>query len=121
MQAFIEFIQAYWQYISFGILIFIEVLLIILKKKPITLDVFLDAVRQCICNLPKMINHVERPGDGEDKKDEVIDFCVDFVSDILNRNLTAEEVNYVVNVCSDHIEKVLSTPQKKGARYESES
>lgn len=116
MQSVLDFLSTYWTYISAGIIILIEVLIVILKKRPITLDVFLDAVRQCVCNLPKMISYVEGPGHGDEKKEQVILYGLAYVSDLLHRDLTVSESKYVEATISEQIEKILSTPQKKGAQ-----
>lgn len=116
MESFIKFIQQYWQFISAGILLFVEVLILILKKRPQTFDDFTHAVDEVVKELPKIISCYEVPGHGDEKKSEVIEMAYKYLFSILNRDLCVREDSYFKEVISKQIELILSTPQKKGVR-----
>ena len=107
MQAFLEFIQAYWQYISFGILIFIEVLLLILKRTKIV-D---PSIYARLVSLVKLAEEAYGPGQGKAKLDAVVGVFLEDCGDKYPRS----QVEKIV-------EEILETPQKKGVtRNESKS
>ena len=116
MEAFVEFIQAYWQYLSFGLLFIVEVLVFFLKKRPQTVDDFKSAVAT-VCNyLPSFIQKVEVPGRGCEKKEAVIALAFKGIKAIIGRDITNRESDYIEEIVSEQIEKILETPTKKGKK-----
>lgn len=116
MQSVIDFIQTYWTYISAGILILIEVLILFLKKRPKTLDDFTHYLAQCLYHLPQFINDCEVPGHGDEKKNYVLAQAIGYMQVALGRGLSFSENRIVEENVLKQIEIVLSTPQKKGAQ-----
>ena len=113
MDNFIIFLKEYGVYLVSAILLIGEVLLMILKKRPLTLDSFQDALNQCLTQLPELIKYVEVPGNGVAKKNRVIDACLDFVSTLIGRSLSDIEKRFIINNVDSQIELILSTPKKK--------
>lgn len=116
MQAVINFIQTYWTYISAGILILIEVLILILKKRPKSIDDFKSCLDQVINLVPHLILDAEHPGDGEKKKELVVAYALAMFKKLLNRDITDSEYHIVKEAVQEQVELILSTPQKKGAK-----
>lgn len=94
--------------------ILFEMLILISKKKPKTLDDFLDLLHQCVSDkLPEFINSVEIPGNGSDKKIKVVLKAKDFICKKLGRNFSQKEDEIFYEYVSKAIESILTTPQKK--------
>lgn len=113
MKEFIEFLKEYWFELSAGLFALIEIILIIVKRKPKSIDDFKLAVQEALAIVPELVLSCERPGEGYLKKQEVILSSLKLVSRLLGRKLTDNEVRFVSDSVSDKIETVLSTPTKK--------
>lgn len=111
----VEFLTNYWPYISCGILILLDVLVMIIKKKPSSKDVLMEAVRKCYLKLPFAIQDAEEKCDsGTAKKEYVLEELLSFIEAYCKRELNNAELRMFFNSFSYLIEEVLSTPTKKG-------
>lgn len=114
MEDFVKFLNDYKEIIV-GVLCLLSTLLcIILKRRPQTIEDLVYIVNDVCNKLPEIINSVERPGFGEDKKNEVERKALLYVSRALGHSLTRSERNYAIAEIDVSIESILSTPQKKG-------
>ena len=94
--------------------ILIEVLILVIKRKPKTLDDFYDILSDTVANsLPLLICSVERPGDGVQKKQKVLDEAKKLVIKKLGRVLSSKEERIFHQFISNRIECILETPTKK--------
>ena len=104
----IDFILEHWRAIFDLVVLLIAVILFIVKKKPVKV---IDSVTDFLYKLlPALINKVERPGEGEQKKNEVISLALYFLS----QSFPGVDVNQYVSLIEKIIEAYLSTPNKKG-------
>lgn len=109
----LDFLKSYGELIASGILFVMAVITLIVKRRPKTIDDFVQVLSDTIEQLPKMINFVERKGFGEEKKEEVLIGSLKHVSRLLHRNLTNNEILTVRQKVGEQLEAILSTPQKK--------
>ena len=109
----LDFLKSYGELIASGILFVMAVITLIVKRRPKTVDDFVQMIALVVEQLPTMIDSVERPGDGVLKKDEVLNAALKLAYKILGRNLTDNEINTVRKKVGDQIEAILSTPHKK--------
>lgn len=87
---------------------------IIIAKKSGGKVSFWDALKARILEqIPLWADLVEQNGNGEAKKQKVLKLAVKEASQLLGRELTAEEINAVSILASEHLEAVLEAPQKK--------
>lgn len=109
-----EFLMANWYWIAAIILMFVSVfstVFIAVKKKGANI---FDSVKEAILeNLPYWIMLSESLAGGENKKANVLSLGIALASKLLGHNLTSDENDYFVAFISEHLEKVLATPQKK--------
>ena len=110
----LDFLKEWSPVIVPGLIVFFDVLLLLLKRKPQTIDDFFHAIEVVVGNLPSYINKVEVPGNGADKRLKVISLARKALLSILGRDLSVSEYRYFETTISGQIEDVLSTPQKKG-------
>ena len=100
MQTVLDFIQANWQYISAGVLLVIEVLILILKKRPQVIDTSL------LASLSQFILEAEsRFKVGTEKMQYVLQCANALLGD-----------KFVEKDIRDLVEYLLTLPQKKGAK-----
>lgn len=109
-----QFVKDYGIYILQAIAVIIGFITIFCKKRPKTLDDFVDCIHQCQTLLPTIISDIERPGCGAIKKEEAIIRCICNAKHILGRDLSDNEEKIFVSAMSESIEDILSTPTKKG-------
>lgn len=109
-----QFVKDYGLYILQAIAVIIGFITIFCKKRPKTLNDFMDCIYQCQAMLPTLISSVERPGDGALKKEEVLLASLGKASLILGRKLSSDEIRVFNKCMSESIEDILSTPTKKG-------
>lgn len=109
MKQFFDFIVQYWQYFSVGIVLLLNILLFILKKKPVLVQ---DSLKQVLLTLlPGFIAGAEKAigaGSGETK----LALVLNAVDEWLRNNgftFTPELRSFI----HQSIENILSTPQKK--------
>lgn len=107
---FVNFVVKYWKYFSIGLVIVFNLLLFILKKKPIKV---VDAIKQfLLINLPEWIRLAESTGaSGYSKKQFVLDLASSFMKE--NGFEFTAQYQYFVKQA---IEDILNTPQKKGVK-----
>ena len=87
---------------------------IIISKKSGGKVSFWDALKARILEqIPFWAELVEQNGNGEAKKQKVLKLAIKEASQLLGRDLTAEEMNAVAILASEHLEAVLEAPQKK--------
>ena len=119
MKEVIQFIQDYWQYISVAIIFVFEIILMFIKKKPMSLDAFQEAWNEALKKIPSFIYSAECLSDeytGEGKKEIVITRTLSYIQERLGRQLTEKEVSRVEGSISSFIEAVLYCPTKKGGK-----
>lgn len=109
----IAFIEKYGLYILAIFSILLELIVILIKRKPKTFDDFVSILSECALSLPSMISSVEVPGKGYEKKIAVIDSFKKLVSKKLGRALSNKEMKIFSDFVSSQIELILTTPQKK--------
>lgn len=110
----VEFLQAYWFYLYAFIVVFFDILILVIKRRPKTLDDFTLILNEsCSVFLPVLINKFEEPGNGENKKIHVIDSMRSIIFKRLGRKMCSREEKIFNEYVSDRIESILSTPQKK--------
>ena len=113
MTEFIEFCREYGVYCLTFLCFVIEIVLIIIKRKPKTVDDFLLALNEVRTKLPELISKVECPGNGEVKKNKVMEIAEKALTKSISRGLSDKEFAAVRKILSDDIEAILSTPTKK--------
>lgn len=116
MNEVITFIVDYWQYISIGLLFIFELILLIVKKRPMSLDAFQNAWNEAIKKIPSYIYGAEKSDElsGEGKKECVVQRTLQYISGELGRELTDKEISRVEGSISAFIEAILYCPTKKG-------
>lgn len=114
MTEFIEFCREYGVYILTLLCFIIEIIFLVVKRRPKSIEAFKLAVQEALALVPELVISRERPGEGDLKKEEVISHSIYLVSRSLGRKLSDYESVIVRNSVSDKIETVLATPTKKG-------
>lgn len=109
MEAVLEFIQVYWKYIGIGIVLILDVIILVFRKKPIKLvDGVVDVINEI---LPTFMNIAEATElKGQDKKDYVV---LRVIEALCSLGYDGCDKKYVQKLISDRIELYLSTPSKK--------
>lgn len=105
----LDFIIQNWKLIICIVLIIIDIILTIVFKKTKVTDNVLTFIMSL---LPTLINKVESPGNGEEKCLAVVTWCVSLLQERFG--FTTEQANAYIPKIKEFIEKILSTPQKKG-------
>lgn len=108
-QIILNFIVQYWKEILTVLGVIITIVLYLVKRRPkVNL---LDTIKEDVLELlPVLINKVECDGNGQRKKNAVIDF----VNKYLQKKYQVQISPYLSEWLSDAIESILATPQKKG-------
>lgn len=101
MEAIWSFLQQYGQYIWLGLVLVLDLLLLILKKRPQVIDNSLIAKI-----IPLVAQAEEKFVSGEDKLQYVLNGVRAYLGDYYKEN----EARYLV-------ELLLTLPQKKGVQY----
>lgn len=116
METFLNFLVNYWQYISVGLVFIFEIILLIVKKRPMSLDAFQSAWNEAMKKIPSYIYAIEHHDElsGEGKKEAVVQRTLSYISGELDRELTEKEVSRVEGSISAFIEAILYCPTKKG-------
>lgn len=106
MDQVIEFLKIYYrEIIEFTVLI-VSVVICLVKKRPCVNQI--DTIKQDVLGLlPSLINSVEVPGNGAQKKSTVMSLINKYVSHRYHIDL---DLTFVESA----IEDILSTPTKKG-------
>lgn len=113
MTEFFEFCREYGVYFLTLLCFIIEIIFLVVKRRPKSIDDFKLAFEEALALVPELVISRERPGEGELKKKEVITSCSYLVSRLLGRKLSDYETVIIRDAVSDKIETVLSTPIKK--------
>lgn len=113
MSAFIEFLKEYKEVLVSGFCLISTIVLILIKRRPKTIDDFLMIVDEVCLSLPTLINKVECVGNGLAKKKEVRSSALGVISKQLGRSLSESEISFALKTIDSSIEDILSTPQKK--------
>lgn len=66
--------------------------------------------------IPEWADLVEKPGNGEEKKEAVLDLALNEAKAFLGRELTEQEINAVRLLASSHLEAVLKAPKSKNKK-----
>lgn len=114
MNTFLQILVDYWPYISTCILALLIFILLLIKRRPQTIDEFYIILNQVLRLIPGLVLKFERPGHGEEKKQAVIEACISNIKYLLHRSLSDYELDVVKRTCSGTIEEILAAPQKKG-------
>ena len=111
-----DFLIKNWYYLLLAALAvagFIVSLILSLKRNKNKGNVF-DSIKEALMEqIPFWAIISEGLAGGEAKKDNVISLGIALVNKLLGRKLSADETAYFVSFISEHLEKVLATPQKK--------
>lgn len=112
-----EFFVKYWDLISSGVVLLLSVILWILKKRPLTIDSFEEAISD-VCSLIPVCSVVAEgkfPGAkrGVEKKAAVLKCCFQSMEKELGRELTEQERKVCERRFSRSLEEVLAAPHKK--------
>lgn len=100
----LEFISQYWKLILCGLALIASIIIAAIRKRPVT-----DILSKIYKLVGYYIMAVERPGDGSQKKQEVIDLvCTD-----LEKVFPGIQIGYYKQLINQVIEDYLATPQKK--------
>ena len=91
----------------------VEIIFVIIKRRPKTLDDFIFALTEVRTEVANIVSYVEVPGNGQEKKAKVIDIASKLLCKLLGRELTDKEKVYAVKLFETDIENVLSAPTKK--------
>ena len=113
MSSFVEFLKEYWFQLATGLFFIVEVVLLVIKRKPKSIDDFKLVLEEVLAVVPELVISRERPGEGSTKKLEVITSCISLISSKLGRKLTDSEKGLITAQVAAKIETVLSTPTKK--------
>ena len=110
-----DFLLKNWYYLILAFLAvagFTTSLILSLKRNK-NQNVFESVKEALLENLPFWAVISEGLGSGVDKKNNVLTLGIALVNKLLGRKLTADENDYFVAFISEHLEKILATPQKK--------
>ena len=90
---------------------------IITVKKSGGKTTFWEALKARIFEqIPEWADLVEKPGNGEEKKEAVLDLALNEAKAFLGRELTEQEINAVRLLASSHLENVLKAPKAKSKK-----
>ena len=112
MEKFSQFLVDNWQYISSAIAAIFSIIIIVVKKRPKTLDDFTSTLESALVEVASLCSLVEHPGDGQEKKRLVIERVKSIVHNSLGRELTKKEIAIIDEVASQQIEQVLNAPHR---------
>lgn len=113
MKEFVKFLTDYKEIIASVFCFVLTFISILVKRKPQTIDDFFKGLDDVCSQLPEIINTFERPGNGDLKKEEVINYALTKLITFLHRDISDSESKSARSYFSQQIEAILSTPQKK--------
>lgn len=103
-----SFVFVYWRELLALFCSFLTLLLYVFRKRPSWNS--LDEIKEdVLLVLPKFINTVEEDGNGQRKKNAVLDLVKIYVK----KKFKVDCSEKLLGLFSDAIEDILSTPQKK--------
>ena len=90
---------------------------IITVKKSGGKTTFWEALKARIFEqIPQWAELVEKPGNGEEKKEAVLDLALNEAKAFIGRELSEQEANAVRLLASSHLENVLKAPKAKSKK-----
>ena len=106
----VDFLVNYWQYIGAGLVILLNIVLLVFKRRPMSLDEFQSALDDLYRNLPYYICVAETKSSdlvsaNRTKKEYVVARSIDHVSSKIGRPLTFQEQKKVEKGASYTIEE----------------
>ena len=105
----LDFLRTYYKEIVEISVLIISVVICLIKKRPGVNE--MDSIKKDVLErLPMFIALVESPGNGAQKKQQVLDLLSCYVRKIYHVDLTDDLFLFF----GDRIEDILSTPKKKG-------
>lgn len=113
MTEFFNFCREYAVYILGGLCFVFQVVCLLVKRRPKTVDEFLYALNEVRLLVPGYVKAVECPGNGDTKKKAVIKIIEDLLARKLKRNITDKECAILDSLVDADIEAVLAAPTKK--------
>ena len=115
----LELIKQNWKLIV-GCLIVVTTTVvssIITVKKSGGKTTFWEALKARIFEqIPQWAELVEKPGNGEEKKEAVLELALNEAKAYIGRELSAEEINAIRLLASSHLENVLKAPKAKNKK-----
>lgn len=111
----VDFLRDYWQYISAALLVLIDIIIILVKKRPTSKDELNDVIKNCIGKLPYLIRLAEEQNlNGTNKKEYVFENLLTYSETVLGRDFNKVEFKYWFDTLSYFLESMLDLPTKKG-------
>ena len=109
MKEIIEFLKTYYREIIEISVLLLSVIICLIRKRPCINK--MDEIKEDVLQvLPIFIKGIEKPGNGESKKNQVIELCKNFVK----KKFKIDCPQDVMDLVENQIEVILSTPTKKG-------
>ena len=119
MDEILNFLKANYKYIIGFILLAATTIVssIITVKKSGGKTTFWEALKARIFEqIPQWAELVEKPGNGEEKKEAVLDLALNEAKAYIGRELSEEEKNAIRLLASSHLENVLKAPKAKSKK-----
>ena len=119
MDEILNFLKANYKYIIGFILLAATTIVssIITVKKSGGKTTFWEALKARIFEqIPQWAELVEKPGNGEEKKEAVLDLALNEAKAYIGRELSEEERNAIRLLASSHLENVLKAPKAKAKK-----
>lgn len=119
MKEVFEFLQIYWKELFYGFCALLSLVCVICRKSKVKV---VDSVfEQAIQKLPRWILIAESVfSSGISKKDYVISEALRFISELSHEDYEVVSKEYEARL-STALENILSTPTKKGVKYETKN
>ena len=119
MKEILNFLKVNYKYIIGFILLAATTIIssIITVKKSGGKTTFWEALKARIFEqIPQWAELVEKPGNGEEKKEAVLDLALNEAKAYIGRELSEEEKNAIRLLASSHLENVLKAPKAKSKK-----
>ena len=107
MKDVVDWLAANYKLVAYVVCTFIVLIINLIPKRVKVLDTVKETILQM---LPELIDKVEEPGKGPEKRKAVIEMCCAAVSKLF----PGVQVSHYYGFISKAIEAILKTPQKKG-------
>lgn len=117
MEEVLTFLKENYQLIISLSILILSLISIVVKKRPKTLDDFIQVSGQVIGKVAEWVKQVEIPGHGDDKKIAVINLALKEAKKKLGRNLSETEIVSIYKQVGSQVESVLDAPSKKGESH----
>ena len=116
MEEFKNFIFENWKLLAAGGLFLFSIIIstiVVVKKSGGKMTVWEAMKNVLLEKIPNWITIVETDGNGEEKKNGVINLALKEAASVVGRKLSDQERDLVIALASKMIEEVLAAPQKK--------